>query len=222
MPGVFDASPGNRNCGQCAVRFLAAQSGAARQPVGTSRCWRLSALSPTVASEGYVSFQILPRVRTFMTSRTSRLTLAAIALFALSACSSAGGADEASSGTGGTIDMAVSDTCTAGSNSKCVSVNGESVLLPSTFQEVGVKDSSVAQNGQSTVNVTFNEDGAKIFQALTKEAAGAGDSARLLIRIGDDLQAAVHVMEALKGDQVQIAFSPDESAQDIVDLIQGN
>ena len=157
-----------------------------------------------------------------MTARISRLTVAAIVLCALSACSSAGGADEAPSGTGGTIDMAVSDTCTAGSDSKCVFVNGASVLLPSAFQEAGVKDSSVAENGQSAVDVTFNEDGAKIFQALTKQAAGAGDSARLLIRIGDELQAAVHVMEAMKGDQVQIGLSPDESAQDIVDLIQGN
>lgn len=156
-----------------------------------------------------------------MTSRTSRLTLAVIVLFSLSACSSAAGADEASSGTGGTIDMAVSDTCTAGSDSKCILVNGESVMLPSTFQEAGVKDSTVAENGQSAVDVTFNEDGAKILQALTKEAAGAGDSARLLIRIGDELQAAVRVMEALEGDQIQIALSPDESAQDLVDLIQG-
>ena len=222
MPAVFDASSGYRNCGQCAVRILAARSKAARQPVGTSRCWRLSALSPTVASEGCIGFQIPPRIRTFMTARTFRLTLAAIALFALSACSAADGTDEGLSGTRGTIDMAVSDTCTAGSDSKCVLVNGQSVMLPSTFQEAGIKDSSVAANGQSAVDVTFNEDGAKIFQSLTKEAAGAGDSARLLIRIGDDLQAAVRVMEALKGDQIQIALSPDESAQAIVDLIRGD
>ncbi|TFC52846.1 MULTISPECIES: hypothetical protein [unclassified Cryobacterium] len=101
-------------------------------------------------------------------------------------------------------------------------VNGDSVLLPSTFQEAGVKNSSVAENGQSAVDVTFNDDGAKVWQELTEEAVGAGDSARLLIKIGDKLQAAVRVMDVSTGDQVQIALAPDESAQDLVDLIQGN
>jgi preprotein translocase subunit SecD len=118
--------------------------------------------------------------------------------------------------------MAVSDTCAAGSDSLCVLVNGESVSLPSTFAQAGVKDSSVAESGQSAVNVTFTEDGAKVWQALTEEAVGAGDSARLLIRVGGELQSAVRVMEATKGDQVQIALGPDESAKELVDLIQGN
>jgi preprotein translocase subunit SecD len=118
--------------------------------------------------------------------------------------------------------MAVSGTCTAGSDSQCVLVHGDSVLLPSTFREAGVKSSSVAENGQSAVDVTFTADGAKVWQELTEEAAGAGDSARLLIRVGDELQSAVRVIEAMKGDQVQIALEPNESAQDLVDLIQGN
>jgi len=157
-----------------------------------------------------------------MSFRTTRLTLAAIMLLALSACSSSAGADETSSGTGGTIDMAVSDTCIAGSDSQCVLVDGDSVLLPSTFREAGVKSSSVAEGGQSAVDVTFTEDGAKVWQELTEEAVGAGDSARLLIKVGGEVQTAVRVMEAMKGDQVQIALGTDESAQDLVDLIQGN
>jgi preprotein translocase subunit SecD len=168
------------------------------------------------------AFGIPRRERMIMTFRTSRLALAAMALLALSACSSSAGADEASSGTGGTIEMAVSDTCTAGSDSQCVSVNGESVLLPSTFEEADVKDSSVAESGQSTVDVTFTADGAKVWQELSEEAVGAGDSARLVIKVGDELQSAVRVMEAMKGDQVQIALGPDGNAQDLVDLIQGN
>ncbi|ANP71764.1 hypothetical protein PA27867_0797 [Cryobacterium arcticum] len=118
--------------------------------------------------------------------------------------------------------MAVSDTCIAGSDSQCVLVDGDSVLLPSTFREAGVKSSSVAEGGQSAVDVTFTEDGAKVWQELTEEAVRAGDSARLLIKVGGEVQTAVRVMEAMKGDQVQIALGTDESAQDLVDLIQGD
>ena len=157
-----------------------------------------------------------------MSFRTSRLTLAAFMLVALSACSSSAGADETASGTRGAIDVAVSDTCIAGSDSHCVLVDGDSVLLPSTFREAGVKSASVAEDGQSAVDVTFTEDGAKVWQDLTEEAIGAGDSARLLIKVGGELQSAGRVMETMKGDQVQIALGPDESAQDLVDLIQGN
>lgn len=156
-----------------------------------------------------------------MISRTPRFALVALALLTLSACSAAAG-DDASSGTGGTIELAVSETCTEGSDPQCVSVNGQSVLLPSAFEQAGVEESAVAVNGQNAVDVTFNEDGAAVFHALTEQAAGAGNAARLVIRIGGELQAAVQVMEALEGDQVQIAVSPDDSAQEIVDLIQGS
>lgn len=155
-----------------------------------------------------------------MTSRTPRLSLAVLAVLALSACSAAAGADEASPGTGGVIEMAISETCTDGSDAQCVSVNGTSVLLPSGFEVAGVRDSSVAEDGQNMVDVTFDNDGAEVFHALTEKAVGAGDSARLVIKIGGELQAAVLVMEALTGDQAQIGLSPDVSAKEIVDLIR--
>ncbi|TFD72910.1 hypothetical protein [Cryobacterium gelidum] len=154
-----------------------------------------------------------------MTSRTPRLSVVILAALALSACSAT--ADEVSSGTGGTIELAISETCAEGSDSQCVSVNGENVLLPSAFERAGVEESSVAGDGQNAVDVTFNADGAEILHALTEKAARAGDSARLVISIGGELQAAVVVMEALEGDQVQIALSPDDNVQEIVDLIQG-
>ena len=156
-----------------------------------------------------------------MTSRTPRLSVVILAVLALSACSAAAGADEASSGTGGTIELAISETCAEGSDSQCVSVNGENVLLPSAFEQAGVEESSVTGGGQNAVDVTFNADGAEVLHALTEKAARAGDSARLVISIGGELQAAVVVMEALEGDQVQIALSPDDNVQEIVDLIQG-
>jgi hypothetical protein len=84
-----------------------------------------------------------------MSFRTTRLTLAAFMLLALSACSSSAGADGTPSGTVGTIDMAVSDTCIAGSDSQCVLVDGDSVLLPSTFREAGVASFSVAEAGRA-------------------------------------------------------------------------
>ena len=154
-----------------------------------------------------------------MTSRTPGLSVVILAVLALSACSAA--ADEASSGTGGTIELAISETCAERSDSQCVSVNGENVLLPSAFEQAGVEESSVAGDGQNAVDVTFNADGAEILHALTEKAARAGDSARLVISIGGELQAAVVVMEALEGDQVQIALSPHDNVQEIVDLIQG-
>lgn len=155
-----------------------------------------------------------------MSSRTPRITLVVLALFALSACSATTDS-EASPATGGIIEMAVSETCTEGADSECVSVNGANVLLPSAFEQAGVKDSSISDNGQNAIDVTFNKDGTKVFHSLTEQAAGAGDSARLVIKIGGELQAAVTVMDALEGDQVQIGLSSDDDAQEIVDLIQG-
>lgn len=156
-----------------------------------------------------------------MTFRTSMLTSAVLAVLMLSACSAAG-ADEASPDSGGSIEMAVSEVCTDVSDATCVLVNGTSVLLPSAFEQAGVTDARVADGGQNAVEVTFDQSGAEILHTLTENAAGAGETARLVIRIGGKLQAAVVVMEALDGDQAQISLAPDESAQDIVDLIQGS
>lgn len=154
-----------------------------------------------------------------MSFRTPMLASAVFAVMALSACSAAG-ADEAGSNTGGTIEMAISEVCTDGSDPGCVVVNGTSVELPSAFEQAGVMSSSVVE-GQNAVEVTFDPAGAEILHALTEEAAGAGESTRLVIRIGGELRAAVVVMEALEGDQAQIGLAPEVSAQDIVDLIQG-
>lgn len=157
-----------------------------------------------------------------MTSRTARLSLVVLAVLAFSGCSAAVGSDERSSATGGTIELAVSETCTAGSDPQCVVVNGQSVVLPSAFESAGVEDAAVADgDGQNAVDVTFNDEGAAVLRTLTEQAAGAGDAARLVMKIGGEIRAAVRVMEALEGDYVQIALSPDDNAQDVVDLIRG-
>lgn len=157
-----------------------------------------------------------------MTSRTPRLALVALAVVALSACSSAIGVDETSSAARGTIELAVSETCAEASGPECVSANGESIVLPSVFERAGVKDAAVAEGaGQNVVEVTFDEDGAAVLHSLSEEAAEAGSSARLVIKTGGEIQAAVTVMQKLQSNQLQVAISPDDSAQDFVDLIHG-
>ena len=117
--------------------------------------------------------------------------------------------------------MAVSQTCAASSDLHCVAVTGENVVLPSAFERAGVGDAAVAEGeGRNAVDVTFSEDGAVVFHALTEKAAGAGSTARLVMRIGGELKAAVVVMQAMEGDQVQIGLSPDDNAQGVVDLIR--
>ncbi|TFC05043.1 hypothetical protein E3O42_04095 [Cryobacterium adonitolivorans] len=155
-----------------------------------------------------------------MASRAPVLTLAAFAVLALSACSTTAGAEEAPSGTGGMIEMAISESCIEGSDSQCVSINGTSVVLPTSFEEAGIKDSSVAEDGQNMVDVTFNDEGTKVFQRLTKEAADAGVSVRLVIRIGGELQASVLVLDAMTGDQAQLGFSSEVNAQEMLEQIQ--
>jgi len=97
-------------------------------------------------------------------------------------------------------------------------VNGENVVLPSAFERAGVEDATIAE-GQNAVDVTFDKAGAVVFQTLADKAVQGGDSMRLMIKIGGQIQAAVVVMEVSEGDQVQISASPDKSAQELVDLI---
>lgn len=68
--------------------------------------------------------------------------------------------------------------------------------------------------------IVFTDDGAAVLHLLTEQAAGAGDSARLILKVGSEIQAAVTVMEAVEGNHLQLLLSPDDSAQEVVDLIQ--
>ena len=155
-----------------------------------------------------------------MASRTPRLSLVVLIVLALSGCSAGVGASDTASATGGAIELAVSETCADGADPQCVQVNGENVVFPSALERAGVKDATIAEGeGQNAVDVTFTEDGAIVFNALTVKAVQAGDSARLIIKIGGEIQAAAVVMEALEDDHVQISIAPDDNAQRIVDLI---
>lgn len=155
-----------------------------------------------------------------MTSRKRGLYLLIPILLALSACTAAGGSAEMPPNTPGAIEFAVTDTCAEAADSQCVSVNGESIVLPSTFHRAGVRDVAVAEGeGQNAVDVTFTNDGAALLRTLTGQAAT--ETARLVMKVGGEIVSAVAVMEPVEGDQLQISLSPDDSAQNIVDLIRG-
>lgn len=160
-----------------------------------------------------------------MTRRTrgvSRLApaLLAPALLLLSGCAPVGASTGDSSSPSGEIEMAVSELCTAGTDAQCVSVNGEDVELPATFVRAGVEAAAVGQGvGQNAIDVTLTAEGAALLHTLTEQAAGG--TARLVLKVGDEVVAAAVVMEVLEGKQLQIALSPDDDAQKIVDLIQG-
>jgi len=156
-----------------------------------------------------------------MNAQIRRLALVALLVVPLSACSAAGAA-EPSSVSGGAIEVAVSEAC-ANVDAQCVLVNGQGVLAPTAFERADVEDAAVGEDGgQNVVNVTFSEAGAAVFNRLTDEAVHAGDSARLVMRIGGELRSAVRVTAALTGDQVQIILSADDDAHDVVDLLLGD
>lgn len=162
-----------------------------------------------------------------MASRTPRLSLVALGVLGLlgvpglSGCSAAVGADEPSSDTGGAIELAVSETCPEASDTRCVLVNGQSVVLPSQFERASVEDAAVAEREEhNAVDVAFSEEGAAVLNALTGKAVRAGDTARLIVKIGGEIQAAVAVMEALDGTHLQLSLSPDDDAHEIVNLIR--
>ena len=156
-----------------------------------------------------------------MNSRTLRLSLIALVVLVLSACSAADGAEKRSSVTGGAIELAVSEMCTDVSDPQCVVVDGVNIVLPPVFERANVEDANVAADeGRNAVDVTFSKDGAVVFNTLSDKAAEAGGTARLVMKIGGEIQAAVTVMQALEGNQVQIVLSPEDSAQEVLDLIR--
>jgi hypothetical protein len=160
-----------------------------------------------------------------MTSRIHRVSLLLVALVALSGCAAEGGTDDVdvpAATPGGAIELAVSETCVEGSDPDCVVFNDQYVLKPTAFERATVEDAVVADaGGQNAVDVTFTDEGAVVLNALTEEAAGAGESARVVMKIGAEIRSAVFVTEPLIGNQIMIALSPDDNAQETVYLLNG-
>jgi hypothetical protein len=156
-----------------------------------------------------------------MTSRTNMLSLVAVMCLALSACSTTNGEDESRPTAGGAIELAVSETCSDESDPQCVSVNGEGVVFPSAFERADVDD-AVAIDGQNAIALTLSADGAEVLRTLTEQAAEGAETARLVIAVGDELLAAVRVIDPLTDGTVQLGLPPEESAQDLIALIKEN
>lgn len=154
-----------------------------------------------------------------MNSRIIKTSIFAVLLLSLSACSVEGGSNGQERSTGGAIELAVTPVCVGESDSKCISLDGEQLVLPSTFERAIVDSAIVAaEQGPNTVEVTFSDDGTKIFRAVTEEAANAGESARLLIKLDGEIEAAVVVQEAIEDGHTQLDFTP-KTAQEVIELI---
>lgn len=157
-----------------------------------------------------------------MTTRTRMIGLAVLTMLTLSACSTDTGADATTSGAGGAIELAVAESCTEANEPACVAVQGEHVVLPSDFERASVENAAVVEgHGPNAVDLTFTKDGATVLKMLTENAARAGNSARLVIKIGGEIQSVVAVMEAVDNGRVQLELPPDEDAEKVVDLLQG-
>lgn len=138
----------------------------------------------------------------------------------LGACSS-GDADA----TGGAVELAVSHTCLPDveADAECVPVRGEHVVTTSDFQRAGIDEAwTVADDADGdTIHLTFDDDGTAVLESSSEEVARAGETARLLIRVDDDVLAAVRVPEPLTGGDVLLAVPGGSSAEDLLELIRG-
>jgi len=157
-----------------------------------------------------------------MTFRADHFALVVLVSLALCGCSAAAVPGATPALAGGMIELAVSETCVEGSDPQCTAVGSDFVLVPPAFEQAGVEDAVVNESPQhNAVDVTLTSEGAAVLSNLTDEAAQAGGESRLLLKIGDEIRAAVEVIEPLNGDQVTIALSPEEDPQEVVDLLRG-
>ncbi|MCP2638472.1 hypothetical protein K0817_018110 [Microbacterium sp. HD4P20] len=157
-----------------------------------------------------------------MSLRAHRLALVVVSSLALCGCSAATNREATPPSAEGVIELAVSETCIEGSDPQCTAVGGDHVIVPSEFKRAAVEDAVVSDSQeQNAVDVTFTSEGAAVVNELTSRAAQTGGESRLLFKIGEEVRAAVVVMEPLDGDRVTIALSPEEDPLEVVDLIRG-
>jgi preprotein translocase subunit SecD len=158
-----------------------------------------------------------------VTIRSTKIALELLAVLALSACASGGSSGGTSSDGQAKIELAVSETCAAGSSAQCVAINGENVLTPPAFEDADVESAAaVESNGQSLVQVTFTDNGGAVLNTLTAQAAKAGSKARLVMKADGDIIGAPVVMQAIESREVSIVVSPDGNAQALADSILGH
>lgn len=157
-----------------------------------------------------------------MTQRKSPLVLVALLSMGLCGCAATGDSNPSTGVEGGSIELAVSEICAAESDPQCIPVGDEHVTQPSDFEEATVEDAAVSSDGQqNSLDVTFTANGARVLNDLTTQASSAGPESRLLMKVGDEIVAAVSVMEPLSGNQVTMALSPEDDSDAVVELIHG-
>lgn len=156
-----------------------------------------------------------------MTQHTARFAFVILVSLGLCGCAVAGDSETPAARRGGSIQMAVTQTCDAGSDPQCIPMGDEHLMRPSDFEEAAV-ETAVARTDdtQNAVDVTFTDQGAEVLNDLTTQASDADDESRLLVKAGDEIVSAVSVMEPISGNQVTFGLSPEDEADAIVELIQ--
>ncbi|GAT74478.1 hypothetical protein MHM582_2983 [Microbacterium sp. HM58-2] len=149
-----------------------------------------------------------------MNAHWSRIAVIALLGLALSGCSAGD--------TGGTIEMALTETCVEGTDPQCVVVEGEAVRQPSAFEQAEVQRAVRSQAQENAIEITFSPEGADVLEDLTRKAVEAGTDSRVVLRVGGELVAAVVVMEPLEDAEVMISFGPDRDPEELLDRIRSS
>lgn len=163
------------------------------------------------------------RAENRLPGRRSRIAVvASAALLLLGACASS---EPTSPGafpsSAGSIELAVADACADTAVDGCTATAGDSVILASDFERVGVTDAvAVDEGGDNAIALTLTSDGAAVLTTLTEQVVAAGPETRLVVKIGDDVLSAVRVVEALQTDVVVVALPPSESPNEVIELIR--
>lgn len=158
-----------------------------------------------------------------MAQHTRQLIVITLVTLGLWGCAAADTSNPPSTSNEGSIELSLSETCDERSDPQCIHVGNQYVLQPSGFERAAVEN-AVAHNEeqQNTVDITFTDRGAKLFNELTAQASDADTESRLLLKVGDKILAAVSVHAPLSGDQVTLALSPEDDAYAIIEQIQGS
>lgn len=156
-----------------------------------------------------------------MRQHAGRFVFVILVSLGLCGCAAAGDSTPPVTQNGGSVQLALSQKCGAGFDPQCIPVGDEHLMRPSGFEEAAV-ETAVARNDdqQNSVDVTFTPRGAEVLKDLTTQANDAGADSRLLVKVGDEIVAAVSVMEPLSGDHVTLGLSPEDDPDAIVELIQ--
>jgi hypothetical protein len=154
-----------------------------------------------------------------MTQRTTQFLLAILVSLGLCGCAAAGDSTTSAAPNRGSIQLALSTTCDAESDPQCIPVGNDHVMRPSSFENATVQN-AVAHS--DSVDVAFTDNGAKVLNDLTTQASGVSAESRLLVKVGDEIVAAVSVMEPLSGHHVTLGLSQDHDPDAVVELIQGS